>query len=107
VLLNLLDNAIKHSEPDGVVEVRLSSAGTTHTVTVVDHGSGVPADLQERIFERFFRADSARSRAETSATSGAGLGLAIARRIAELHGGNLVLASSRPGCTEFRLTVPR
>ena len=58
-------------------------------------------------FERFFRADTARSRAESSTTSGAGLGLAIARRIAELHGGRLDLVTSRPGHTEFRLTIPR
>ena len=107
VLLNLLDNAIKHSEPGGVVEVRMSTAGATHSISVIDQGAGVPAEMQERIFERFFRADSARSRAESSATSGAGLGLAIARRIAELHGGTLTLVGSRPGRTEFRLVLPR
>ena len=107
VLLNLLDNAIKHSPPDGVVEVRMTKAPGTVGLLVVDHGDGIPAELRERVFERFFRADTARSRAESSTTSGAGLGLAIARRIAELHGGRLDLVTSRPGHTEFRLTIPR
>jgi signal transduction histidine kinase len=107
VLLNLLDNAIKHSPPGAAVEIRMASEATTHSLSVIDHGPGIPADLHDRVFERFFRADSARSRAETTATSGAGLGLAIARRIAELHGGRLDLIASRPGHTEFRLTIPR
>jgi heavy metal sensor kinase len=106
VLLNLLDNAIKHSPAGGSVEVRMQSVPGSHSLSVVDHGVGIPADYHERVFERFFRADSARSRSESSATSGAGLGLAIARRIAELHGGRLDLVDSRKGHTEFRLTIP-
>jgi heavy metal sensor kinase len=107
VLLNLLDNAIKHSPPNGVVEVRMTKAPGTVGLLVVDHGDGIPPELRDRVFERFFRADTARSRTESSATSGAGLGLSIARRIAELHGGRLDLVTSRPGHTEFRLTIPR
>ena len=107
VLFNLLDNAIKHSPPGGIVEVRMTSDRATHALSVIDHGAGIPPELQEKVFERFFRADSARSRTESSTTSGAGLGLAIARRIGELHGGRLDLVSSRPGHTEFRLTIPR
>jgi two-component system OmpR family sensor kinase len=106
VVLNLLDNAIKHSADGGRVEVRLTKSGTTCMVDVVDEGPGVPEESRERIFERFYRADSARSRAEQSATSGAGLGLSISRRIAELHGGRLDLVESRPGRTVFRLTLP-
>jgi heavy metal sensor kinase len=105
VLLNLLDNAIKHSLADGVVEVRMTRGPGTRCLSVIDHGPGIPDELQDRVFERFFRADSARSRSESSATSGAGLGLAIARRIAELHGGRLDLVESRRGRTEFRLTM--
>jgi signal transduction histidine kinase len=105
VLLNLLDNAIKHSPPGGRVEVRMTSASGSHSLSVIDHGLGIPADYHDRVFERFFRADSARSRTESSATSGAGLGLAIARRIAELHGGRLDLVASREGYTELRLTL--
>jgi two-component system OmpR family sensor kinase len=106
VLLNLLDNAIKHSPPGGVVDVRMQSGSGTHRVSVIDDGPGIPPELHDRVFERFFRADSARSRSESSTTSGAGLGLAIARRIAELHGGRLDLVESRAGRTEFRLTIP-
>ena len=106
VLLNLLDNAIKHSPPGGVVQVRMASAAGTHSVSVIDQGPGIPSELHDRVFERFFRADSARSRTESSTTSGAGLGLAIARRIAELHGGRLDLVESRAGHTAFRLTIP-
>jgi heavy metal sensor kinase len=106
VVLNLLDNAIKHSPDDGLVEVRLEAHGAAYEIAVVDVGPGIPEPVRERVFERFFRADSARSRAESSVTSGAGLGLAIGRRIAELHGGRLELSSSRPGHTEFRLKVP-
>ena len=73
---------------------------------MIDAGPGVPADAGERIFERFYRADSARARTENTVTSGAGLGLAIGRRIAEMHGGSLVLVASRPGRTEFRLSLP-
>jgi heavy metal sensor kinase len=105
VLLNLLDNAIKHSPPGGRVEVRMTSGSGSHSLSVIDHGLGIPADYHDRVFERFFRADSARSRTESSATSGAGLGLAIARRIAELHGGRLDLVASREGYTELRLTL--
>ena len=106
VLLNLLDNAIKHSPSGAVVEVRMKNGAGTYALSVIDHGPGIPADLHDRVFERFFRADSARSRSESSTTSGAGLGLAIARRIAELHGGRLDLVESRAGRTEFQLTIP-
>ena len=64
------------------------------------------AEAVERLFERFFRAEASRTRDEDGASGGAGLGLAIARRIAEAHGGSLELVSSRPGHTEFRLTLP-
>ncbi len=106
VLLNLLDNAIKHSPADGCVEVSMSRSDGWYNINVVDSGPGIPAESQQRIFERFFRVDSARVRAEDSATSGAGLGLPIARRIAEMHGGRLDLVSSRPGETVFRVRLP-
>ncbi len=113
LLLNLLDNAIKHSPEGSTVLVEMTRADGSCGVRVIDAGSGIPADAQPRVFERFFRADAARStgdqRASTDdapATSGAGLGLAIAQRIAELHAGRLELVASRPGRTEFRLTLP-
>ena len=106
LLLNLLDNAIKYSPEGGTVEVGMTRRGESCEITVVDAGPGIPPEAQERVFERFFRVDAARSRSATSATSGAGLGLAIARRIAAMHAGQLELAGSRPGRTVFRLTVP-
>jgi len=109
LILNLLDNAIKYSPDGGQVDVTLSRHENAYEIAVVDAGPGVPLDAQERIFDRFFRVDDVRTRAETNGsgdTSGAGLGLAIARRIAELHGGRLELAESRPGRTEFRATLP-
>jgi heavy metal sensor kinase len=106
LLLNLLDNAIRHSPEGGTIAVERAIHDGVCDLSIVDAGPGIPADAGERIFERFFRLDTARSREEASLTSGAGLGLAIGRRIAEMHGGTLVLAASRPGRTEFRVTLP-
>ncbi len=106
LLLNLLDNAIKHSTTGHLVTVAMQRVGSAVQVSVTDEGEGIPTALQGRVFERFFRADAARTRQETSRTSGAGLGLAISRRIAEAHDGQLALVESRPGHTVFRVTLP-
>ncbi len=106
LVLNVLDNAIKHGPEGEAIEVRVSGRGDAYEVSIVDGGPGIPPDAAERVFERFFRLDTARSRQESTLTSGAGLGLPIARRIAEMHGGTLTLVSSRPGRTEFRLSIP-
>ena len=105
LLLNLLDNAIKHSPDGGTIQVRLSKRGDEYQVSVIDQGPGIPAESRDHVFERFFRADEARVRDESGKT-GAGLGLAIARRIAVIHEGTLDLAESRPGHTEFRFAIP-
>ena len=106
LLLNLLDNAIKYSPAGAAVAVEMARRDRDCEIRVVDAGPGIPATAREQIFERFFRVDTARSRGENTATSGAGLGLAIARRIAEMHAGRLELAASGPGRTEFLLTLP-
>jgi heavy metal sensor kinase len=106
LLLNLLDNAIKHSPEGGTVQIGMARNDGHYEIAVVDEGPGVPPQAQARIFERFFRVDAARASPDKTATSGAGLGLAIARRIAEMHGGRLELVESRPGRTELRLTLP-
>jgi signal transduction histidine kinase len=106
LILNLLDNAIKHSPEGASVEVSLSTRASVCELSVVDVGPGIPSDAREHVFERFFRADAARSRAGGTLTSGAGLGLPIGRRIAEMHGGRLELVESRPGRTEFRASLP-
>ncbi|HEX7939332.1 MAG TPA: ATP-binding protein [Gemmatimonadaceae bacterium] len=106
VLLNLLDNAIRHSPQGSAVSVTMSRSAGRFEVRVRDSGPGIRAEDQSRVFDRFFRADPARSRAEATTTSGAGLGLAIGRRIVELHGGSLELVESRAGCTEFLAALP-
>ena len=107
LLLNLLDNAIKYSPRGASVDVAMAVEDRAYAISVIDAGPGIPIEEHERVFERFVRLDSARSRAENSSTSGAGLGLAIGRRIAGLHGGSLRIAESRPGRTVFTLTLPR
>jgi len=106
LLLNLLDNAIKCSPAGACVDISMTSEHGRYVIKVVDTGPGIPTADRELVFNRFYRVDTARSRSEASATSGAGLGLAIGRRIAEAHGGALTLADSREGHTEFRVTLP-
>jgi signal transduction histidine kinase len=106
LVLNLMDNAIKHSPPGSSVIVRLHAAAETIRLEVEDHGAGIPADIQPRVFERFVRADVARSHDGRTATSGAGLGLSIARWIAQAHRGTLELARSGPSGTLMVLSLP-
>jgi heavy metal sensor kinase len=104
MISNLLDNAIKFTPEAGTVEVRLRRVDTSYEITVTDTGCGIPDELQPRVFDRFFRVDKAR--AGTNGLGGAGLGLAIARSIAELHEGRLTLQSSGPGGSTFCICLP-
>lgn len=104
--LNILDNAIKYTPPGGVVSVSLKRNGSSCKLAITDTGKGIPPDLRVRIFERFFRADQARSRNEERNGSGAGLGLSIARWIAELHGGDLTLDKSDHEGSTFVISLP-
>jgi len=79
--------------------------GNEYILRIADTGPGIPTDLQARIFERFFRADKARSRSEGD-TGGAGLGLSIARWIAEAHHGRLELTRSDASGTTFTAHIP-
>ena len=99
---NLIANAVRHSGSKDIV-VSLESAGKQARITVEDHGVGIPPEHAAQVFERFHRVDPARA----AETGGAGLGLAIARRIARLHGGDLVLFPAKPhGCRfVFSLTI--
>ena len=106
VLLNLLDNAIKHSPTGGTVTLALTRQPHEYHVCVTDEGPGIPPDAQPHIFERFFRADESRPRDKRDEASGAGLGLAIGRWIAESHGGRLELVRSDVNGTEFLLALP-
>jgi heavy metal sensor kinase len=105
MLLNLLDNAIKYTPEFGRVTVACHRNGKEYALTISDTGGGIPAELRPRIFERFFRADKARSRSETDG-GGAGLGLAISRWIAEAHHGRLELARSDSTGSTFTAHLP-
>jgi heavy metal sensor kinase len=106
VVLNLLDNAIKHSPAGACATVGLEVAELEYRVWVEDTGPGIPPEVQPHVFERFVRADQARARDADTLTSGAGLGLAIAQWIAEAHGGRLELVRSGPAGTRFMLRLP-
>jgi two-component system, OmpR family, sensor kinase len=107
LVMNLLDNAIKHSPPEAAVTVRLDRDPASYRITVSDTGPGIPEGARAKVFERFFRVDVARAREAGSDSGGAGLGLAIGRWIAEAHGGTLELAESSPAGSRFRITLPR
>jgi two-component system sensor histidine kinase BaeS len=99
---NLLANAIRHTPPGGTVTVRTATADGSLTIAVSDTGCGIaPADLP-KVFDRFWRADESRSRS----TGGSGLGLPIARQIAEAHGGTITVASTPGRGTTFTVTLP-
>ncbi|MEV0382092.1 DUF4153 domain-containing protein [Nonomuraea sp. NPDC050643] len=85
VLANLLDNAVRHSPPDGVVTVSAAAEGDGVRIAVADLGPGIPSSARGRVFERFSRLDAGRA----ADSGGAGLGLAIVKEIVELHGGSI------------------
>jgi len=104
MILNLLDNAIKYTAPGGQVEIACRAGAEGCEVHVKDTGTGIPAELQSRVFERFFRVDQARSRVGND--GGAGLGLSIAQWIAEAHHGRLELAHSDARGSHFAVYLP-
>jgi two-component system sensor histidine kinase SenX3 len=99
---NLVENAVKYSEPDSRVEVMASSDGTWVELSVRDFGMGIPQRDIDRIFERFYRVDRARSRE----TGGTGLGLAIVRHVATNHGGDVRVVSVEGEGSTFTLRIP-
>lgn len=102
---NLVDNAVRHSPPGAAVRLELAREGGAYRITVADRGAGIPEGARRRIFDRFFRVDDGRARAAGEGT-GAGLGLAIARFVAEAHGGQLDLVRSGPDGTTFAAVLP-
>ncbi|MDQ1418929.1 MAG: two-component system, OmpR family, sensor histidine kinase SenX3 [Acidimicrobiaceae bacterium] len=99
---NLVDNAIKYSEPGSAVQVDVSHDPDWIVLSVADRGIGIPSRDLERVFERFYRVDRARSRD----TGGTGLGLSIVRHVAGNHGGEVTLESREGEGSTFRLRLP-
>jgi len=99
---NLIDNALKYSTPADAVEVRVREDGRALFIEVADGGAGIPASEQQRIFEDLYRGENARE------TEGSGLGLALARRIVQLHGGEISLRSdpAQGRGTVFTIRLP-
>ncbi len=102
VMVNLIDNAVKYSEPRRSVSVRAERAGTGVTISVADTGFGIPAEDIPRIFERFYRVDRERSRE----AGGTGLGLAIVKHIVEAHGGRVAVESAAGKGSTFSFSLP-
>jgi len=101
-LANLIDNAVRYSDPGSAVLVSVSELGESVHVAVKDEADGIPRAELERIFERFYRVDRARSRA----TGGTGLGLAIVRHVADNHQGRVFVESKLGTGSTFTLELP-
>ena len=100
--MNLIDNAVKYNLPGGHVYVSVRKHGDHIDFAVKDTGIGIPEDKQKRVFERFYRADTSRSRK----ISGSGLGLSIVKHIAEYHNGTITLRSKENNGTEITIHLP-
>jgi signal transduction histidine kinase len=103
MVLNLLDNAVRHTPPGSAIELRLRAEGGEAVVEVADDGPGVPPPLREQIFERFVHGDGP---ADTAIGGGSGLGLAIVRAVATSHGGSAEVGDSDLGGALFRIRLP-
>ncbi|QQS44908.1 MAG: heavy metal sensor histidine kinase [Acidobacteriota bacterium] len=106
MLLNLLDNAIRHTPSGGRVNVEMAGRDAVCEIRVSDTGSGIPVEARPHIFERFYRADKARARNGSANGTGAGLGLAIARWVVEAHSGALTLVKSDSEGSVFSVILP-
>jgi len=101
MLTNLIDNAIKFNREGGTVSIKLDSHGADR-ISVEDNGEGIPAHHLDRLFERFYRVDRARSRE----LGGTGLGLAIVKHLAKAHGGEVTVESRFGEGTKFTIELP-
>ena len=104
LLVNLIENAVRHSSDGTAVRVQVANQANGYAIVVSDRGPGIPAESQRHIFERFYRADPSRTR--LPARGGAGLGLALVRWIAEVHGGSAELSSSSSAGSTFTVVLP-
>ena len=99
---NLIENAIKYNYDNGWVRVSLNADHKFFYLKVSDSGVGIPEELQDSIFERFYRVDKARSRE----TGGTGLGLSITKNIIQMHHGAIKVASKEDEGTTFSVRIP-
>jgi signal transduction histidine kinase len=102
IVINLLSNANKYSPEGSLIEVRITRSGDESLLTVRDNGSGVPHEERELIFRNVYRSNLHRN----DRTPSTGLGLPIARKIAEMHGGRLRVEPSQGGGSIFTLSLP-
>jgi signal transduction histidine kinase len=102
LLVNLIDNAIKHSPENGVVQIGVEVTASITRLWVEDDGPGIPSTEHERIFDRFYRIGSELRRE----TQGVGLGLSIVKHIAEVHGGHVVVHSAVGEGSRFTVELP-
>ena len=102
IVYNLCDNAVKYNRDGGEVTVTVSRTAVSGVLTVADTGIGIPAEYQERIFERFFRIDGARSKG----VPGTGLGLSIVKHAAQLHGAHVSIDSEPGEGTVIKVSFP-
>src|SRR5205823_92857 len=100
VVYNLVDNAIKYTPPGGTVNISVAALDHKVRLTVEDNGIGIPPEHVPHVFDRFYRVDKARNRAE----GGAGLGLSIVQSIVSAHGGTIELSSLPDRGTTFAVT---
>ena len=103
LLINLLDNAIRYTPPGGQVSASLEADPAAARIRISDTGVGIPPEAAPHVFERFYRADKARSRQD----GGFGLGLSIVKWIAESHNGSVELTRNPGPGTTFTVTLPR
>jgi len=102
MILNLLDNAVKYTPAGGEISLALTRQNGNAEIVVRDTGIGIPEADRQRIFDRFYRVDKARSRAH----GGAGLGLSIVRWIVEIHGGDIRVDSTPSAGSTFTVDLP-
>ena len=102
MILNVLNNAVKYNSVGGRVTVELRRESSEIVLEVADSGLGIPPESLSRVFERFYRVDKARSRAE----GGTGLGLAIVKHTAQIHGGQVDVESRIGRGSTFRIHLP-
>jgi signal transduction histidine kinase len=103
VVMNLIENAIKYSDADSVVDVSLSHSDTAIILSVKDEGAGIPEEFKQKVFEKFYRVGNE----DTRRAKGTGLGLFIVGRFVEIYNGKIVLTNNTPKGSIFELSFPR